>query len=104
MRREPPGRLQVVLGGVRLLDGLRLNEVAAAPGTVLLLTSDGLSVLVDLYERFTAKTLLDAALSGGVEPLVTEARRIETEIDPSGKLYPRFKTSDDATGLLLRVN
>ena len=85
------------------VDGLRVDEVAAEPGTVLLLTSDGLSVLVDLYERFTAKTLLDAALSEGLEPLANEARRIETEVDPSGQLYPRFKTSDDATGLLLRV-
>ena len=25
----------------------------------------------------------------------------ETEIDPAGMLYPRFKLSDDATGLLL---
>jgi hypothetical protein len=84
-------------------EDLRHDEMAAPPGTVVLLTSDGLSALVDLYERFTPESLMQAALMSGLEPLTREARRIETAFDPSGGRYPRFKTSDDATGLLLRV-
>lgn len=83
-------------------DELHRDEVDAAPGTVMLLTSDGFSALVDLYGRMDAKGLVETALSSGLEGLAREARRIETEVDPSGKLYPRFKTSDDATALLVR--
>ena len=46
--------------------------------------------------------LIDAALASGLEPLARELRRIETEIDPDGALFPRFKGGDDATALLLR--
>ena len=47
--------------------------------------------------------LMAAALSSGLEPLVTLAREIETERDPDGRRYPRFKASDDATAILLRA-
>lgn len=49
-----------------------------------------------------AAELIDAALSSGLEPLARELRRIETEVDPDGARFPRFKQSDDATALLLR--
>jgi hypothetical protein len=48
-----------------------------------------------------AKELMTAALSSGLEPLALKAREIETRIDPDGRLYPRFKVSDDATALLV---
>jgi hypothetical protein len=50
-----------------------------------------------------AKTLMEAATAPGLEPLVRKAREIETQMDPDGKLYPRFKTSDDTTAILLRA-
>jgi hypothetical protein len=50
-----------------------------------------------------ALTLMEAALSSGLEPLVRLAREIETERDPDGILYPRFKLSDDTTAILLRA-
>jgi hypothetical protein len=84
-------------------DRLRYDELESAVGAVVLLTSDGLSAIVDLYRSLDAAGLVEIALRSGLEPLAREARRIETEVDPAGRLYPRFKTSDDATGLLLRV-
>jgi hypothetical protein len=46
---------------------------------------------------------MEAALASGLEPLARLAREIKTERDPHGKLYPRFKLSDDTTALLLRA-
>jgi hypothetical protein len=86
------------------VEGLRYDEIPAVPGTLILLTSDGLSVLVDLYRYCDADGLVATALSSGLSSLVREARRIETEIDPEGNLYPRFKTSDDTTGLLVELD
>lgn len=68
----------------------------------LLLASDGFSALVELYKQMEAAALIDAALASGLEPLARDLRRIETEIDPDGAHFPRFKRSDDATALLLR--
>ena len=46
---------------------------------------------------------MEAALASGLEPLANLAREIETRADPDGKLYPRFKQSDDTTAILLRA-
>ena len=84
-------------------DRMRHERVPYGEGTTILLTSDGFSALVDLYEHLDAQRLMDAALTLGLEPLAAKAREIETQVDPSGKLYPRFKESDDATAILLRA-
>ncbi len=82
---------------------MRHQSVECPSGTVVLLTSDGFSALVDLYGYADAAGILRSALQSGLEPLAREARRIETEVDPSGTLYPRFKESDDTTALLLKA-
>ena len=82
-------------------DRLRHEVVSLSSGTNVLLTSDGFSALVDLYGEVDAKALVDTALLSGLEPLAAAARHIETKVDPGGQRYPRFKTSDDATALLL---
>ncbi|MBQ0819073.1 protein phosphatase 2C domain-containing protein [Microvirga sp. HBU67558] len=84
-------------------DRLRHETAPCRDGTAILLASDGFSALVDLYRAMDATALMAAALSAGLEPLVTLAREIETERDPDGRLYPRFKASDDATAILLRA-
>lgn len=68
-----------------------------------LLCSDGFSSLVDSYGAYTPETLMEAAISGGLSELLDELRHIETKLDPDGKRFPRFKRSDDATALLLKV-
>jgi hypothetical protein len=83
-------------------ESLRHDRADLVSGTVVLLTSDGFSALVDLYRHVDAKGLVERALSFGLESLVREARRIETEMDPDGGLFPRFKQSDDATALMVR--
>ncbi len=75
----------------------------APSGSDILLTSDGFSALVDLYGRMDAEELMRAALIRALRRLADVARLIETHEDPDGILFPRFKLSDDATALLLRV-
>ncbi|WP_243368160.1 protein phosphatase 2C domain-containing protein [Microvirga solisilvae] len=82
---------------------LRHESAPCGEGTMILLTSDGFSALVDLYGAMDAKAMMEAASASGLEPLVRKAREIETKIDPDGKRYPRFKQSDDATAILLRA-
>jgi len=84
-------------------DRLRYERAPCGDGTVILLASDGFSALVDLYEAFDAKGLMEAAIASGLEPLAARAREIETKLDPDGTLYPRFKLSDDTTAILLRA-
>ncbi|HEV2564520.1 MAG TPA: hypothetical protein VGU19_05505 [Microvirga sp.] len=85
------------------VERLRHETAPCEDGTAILLASDGFSALVDLYRAMDAKTLMEAALTSGLEPLVELAREIETQRDPDGRLYPRFKASDDTTAMLLRV-
>jgi hypothetical protein len=82
---------------------LRHETVPCEEGTTILLTSDGFSALVDLYGVYDAKGLVEATIASGLEPLARKAREVETEQDPDGKLYPRFKLSDDTTAILLRA-
>ena len=76
--------------------------IKAAPGTVLLLTTDGFLALAGDYGVYSADSLMDAALSKGLAALGEELRAIEAG-DVGGDKFPRFKKSDDATALLVRL-
>ncbi len=76
--------------------------VKAAPGTHLLLASDGFLALASDYGAYGADSLMQAALDKGLKALGDELRAIEAG-DVLGDKFPRFKKSDDATALLLRV-
>ena len=76
--------------------------MALAPGAVILLASDGFLALASDYGAYDADTLMAAAQARGLEALGEELRAIEAA-DPGGETHPRFKTSDDATALLLRL-
>ncbi len=78
-------------------------QTQAAQGMILLLASDGFLALCSDYQRFTPEALYSAVQQGGLTKLGEELRAIEMS-DPGGVTYPRFKTSDDATALLLRVS
>jgi hypothetical protein len=72
------------------------------PGHVLLAT-DGFAALADRYGAYDPAGLVRAAVARGVADLLVELRGIETR-DADSSLHPRFKRSDDATALLLRVS
>lgn len=74
----------------------------ARPAHVLLMT-DGFAALADQYGAYDAAGLVRAALDKGLQELGRELRAIEAQ-DSGGTLHPRFKKSDDATALLLRLS
>jgi Protein phosphatase 2C len=82
---------------------VKARHMAAAPGTLVLLTSDGFLALASDYGVHDAQGLIHAAEAKGLEALGQQLRAIENE-DAEGRKYPRFKTSDDATAVLLRLS
>ncbi len=80
----------------------RRGWAAAPAGTLVLLATDGFLALGSDYLRYDAHALVAAARERGLADLLAELRAIEAD-DPDGVLYPRFKTSDDATALLVEV-
>ena len=86
----------------RAADFVARQDVAASKGAILLLASDGFLALVSDYGRYSAHTLMDKAIAKGLGILADELREIE-DADPQGHKYPRFKKSDDATAMLLRL-
>lgn len=62
--------------------------------------SDGAAVLVD-YGLATWPDVLDFLTDSGPTGLIERVRKAEAD-DPSGKQWPRFKPSDDATAAICR--
>jgi hypothetical protein len=83
-------------------DHVRGKHIQAPAGAVLLLASDGFLALASDYRLYDAQTLVAAAESNGLETLGRELRLIE-ESDPEGLRFARFKKSDDATAVLLKL-
>jgi hypothetical protein len=69
----------------------------------LLLMTDGFSALADRYRVYEPAALVRAAAASGLQELGRELRAIEAA-DAAATRHPRFKTSDDATALLLRLS
>ena len=76
--------------------------VKLAPGTLLLLASDGFLALASDYGVYSADSLMAVAQEKGLKALGEELRAIEAG-DSGGDKFPRFKKSDDATALLLEL-
>jgi serine/threonine protein phosphatase PrpC len=76
--------------------------IRVAPGAVLLLATDGFLALASDYGIYSADGLMEAALSKGLAVMGEELRAIEGG-DIGGDKFPRFKKSDDATALLMRL-
>lgn len=69
----------------------------------VLLMSDGFSALTDRYRAYDSAGLVRAVLERGLQELGRELRGIENA-DSGGGKHPRFKKSDDATALLMRLS
>lgn len=76
--------------------------IKAAPGAALLLATDGFLALASDYGVYNADGLMDAALTKGLAAMGEELRAIEAG-DIGGDKFPRFKKSDDATAILVRL-
>jgi serine/threonine protein phosphatase PrpC len=80
----------------------RYNQVPVRKGDELLLMSDGFSALLDSYAVYDPHTLFAALPRRGLAGLIEELRAIERD-DAGSSRYPRFKPSDDASAIWLRV-
>ena len=69
----------------------------------LLLASDGFAALVDRYRLYDAQSLIAFAIKDGLHELGRQLRDYEND-DAAGEKHPRWKRSDDATALLLRLD
>lgn len=81
---------------------IRHGTVPLTTGSRILLASDGLMRLVDVFRRYDAARLFDAAWASGLSPLFAELRAAE-HADADCTRYPRAKISDDTSAVLLRV-
>lgn len=86
----------------RAAEHVAVKHIVAPRGSLLLLTSDGYLAPVSDYGRHTAQSFMDKAVAKGLGLLADELREIE-DADPQGRKHPRFKKSDDATAVLLRL-
>ena len=78
-------------------------QTADAPtGTKVLAMTDGFYRLVSPYGRYRDEQLIDAVVTRGLGELMRELRDMESSPEDDAKIG-RFKTSDDATALLLEV-
>ena len=80
----------------------RFWTLSLQPPAHVLLMTDGFAALVDRYRAYDAAALVRAALDHGLQELGRELRAIE-RADVGGARHPRFKQSDDATALLMRL-
>lgn len=87
---------------VRAADHVNGKALEAPAGTIVLLCSDGFLALVSDYKAYDAEGLVAACQTKGLAKLVEELRAIEAK-DADGIVFPRFKTSDDATALLIQL-
>jgi serine/threonine protein phosphatase PrpC len=69
----------------------------------LLLLSDGLYRLVDVFGAMTAVGLMQAAVAKGLSTLSSELRALEDQ-DRDCTKHPRVKTYDDTSGILVAVD
>jgi len=78
-------------------------ELAARPGTRILLMSDGFAALCEAYQLYDEAGLVEAAGTLGLEALLHRLRHLEQVEDPGAERFARFKQCDDATAILLEV-
>ncbi len=102
VHRARPGRRVLGVNAAASAAAMRSGSVAVVPGDSVLLMTDGFSALVDAYAVYDAEGLFAAVEARGLAALGQELRAVEAE-DAACVRYPRFKRSDDATALWVRV-
>lgn len=78
------------------------HRATVAKGDELLMMSDGFAALIDDYGAYDAASLFARVTETGLAELATELRGIENA-DAACRRFPRFKVSDDASAIWLRV-
>jgi hypothetical protein len=90
------------IDAVAALASTWFHKIRVSRGDNLVLMSDGFTALVDAYEAYDPIGLLAAVESRGLAALADELRQIELA-DAACLHFPRFKVSDDATAIWVRI-
>jgi serine/threonine protein phosphatase PrpC len=101
-RVNKPGNAWLFAPDANCADHAKEMRLHVQSGSRILLASDGFFALVSDYGRYTAEGLILAAEQSGLASLGDELRQIEAA-DPKGISFPRFKSSDDATAVLVAL-
>lgn len=83
-------------------DGTRYVRSAVSVGDEVILMSDGFAALFDTYDVYDPAGFIAQLEAHGLAALAQTLRAIEQE-DAACLRYPRFKASDDASAIWLRV-
>ncbi|NML07743.1 protein phosphatase 2C domain-containing protein [Sphingomonas sp. G-3-2-10] len=100
-RRGRPG-IRILSVEPEMMAHLETMRVPCAPGDELLLMTDGFAAPVDSYGVLDEEGLAALLETEGLAGLALRLRSIEIE-DSACTRFPRFKASDDATALWLRI-
>jgi hypothetical protein len=100
--KNQPNGYGVLEPGDSWLQYVQYFAAEAAPGTHVLMLSDGFYRLVDHYHLHSDESLLAAAVKSGLKALAQRLRQVEDQ-DPDCRAHPRLKPRDDASALLLAV-
>ncbi|MCE1118392.1 MULTISPECIES: protein phosphatase 2C domain-containing protein [Pseudomonas] len=103
-RRAARERPRAVLGvePEQARAGTCYSRTPVARGDDVLLMSDGFAALFDTYQAYGPEAFISRLLSHGLADLARTLRDIEQQ-DAACVRYPRFKMSDDASAIWLRV-
>jgi hypothetical protein len=82
---------------------LKFNTILRSEVRHVLIVSDGLYRLVDVFGVFDSAGLMKAALSNGLEHLCDRLRNLETN-DEACSRFPRVKVIDDTSGVLAMIS
>ena len=86
------------------LSHLSQATIAATAGDIILMT-DGLAAVELRYGLHAGPRDTFAAVEqAGLAAMSTALRHFERDVDPEGVVKPRWKQSDDATGLWLKFS
>ncbi len=100
----PEGPLWTLGTAPQAADYIVRESVPFSGSLTGLLCTDGFAALRDQYELYDTAGLVAAARDCGLGTLLAELRHMERNRDPDGRLYPRYKVSDDATALLFEIH
>lgn len=99
MLNAPTGYPSLTLDGAGLAMA-KNSESRVQAGDRVLLVSDGMSDVVDLFKIVTWQDLIRQTVS--LTDALSEMRAVETK-DSNLLRYPRLKTADDASAILLEI-
>jgi hypothetical protein len=97
-----PGGYRVVHPVLAWAQGVQVHRLPAVAGTRILLASDGLWRLVDLFREMSPQALMQAIEYQGIGRVLARLRAMEAD-DPACEAFARVKPGDDATGMLAEL-